>query len=1327
MAENRFLDKDGLSILVTKIKTELDNVDDVLLFKGIVNDAEVLQGSAASISQISYISSKKVFVGYNKPSYYNNWGTRAKYCNEAGTPIGGKIFIDVDTYKVYTWNGGDLREVLGKDLATINRVLDSLPANILTGISATTDAESITLSFAAAGKGSKGDYGAANAKEIVLNPATPNDAGLMSAADKKKIDKAATLDEQGKVPSSQLPSFVDDVQEFQGFVENVTLTDTPPVVLSVIIGIYYDVSRKVFITKVRNGETEVYTSKMFPSFVDKPTSPTPLSGKIYVDQSTNKTYRWSGSNLVEISASLALGETENTAFAGDRGVALEGEVAGLKESVKTKADKDFVGNNLNSITRDISNIKTSAIKNIRPSYDATHVNLSQEKIEGAAVNISIDTATSSKAGAMSAADKEKLDNFIDSEGTRNRNETARVSAETGRAAAETARAKAETARADAETKRAAAETKREEDFSAKVKEVGTAVTNANTATADAEKVDATITDANVFEVTGRDGVKKSLGLVGQAEADVMKKDVDRIKESMGAYSDRPNITLAAMENNVAISADGVKVPKNGWAIAEFTAEKGNEYLFKPNVVDGSVCLFAEEISKVETRGIDYSYTYNESDGTIATATATYLGKTHVYTYTYGEGNANTPTITDEAGNVVAELPYQYQTTVGSFAPLVRLNADAELPMDGYCRFMSHFQGNNALKVVVSYKVDVADLTMKVLRDGVTASISTQLGNLTQKENETRSLAVELKRQVDTFIDKDGYIGMARMNGDASGDAETTYGTAEKIHQMGAKFRLCTVKNGKITHRCAPGRLTLGENGEEVKIDGTDGDVMLCVEDGLHLLKATKKIDGREMNIIGLGDSKSVWYGVQSKEIPAFGLTPCETVNAKILDDVRSQAHCVYNTSAIGSYSNAAKYNIFKDTYKKSGGGYCSLACSSIKSIKYAQNKNEDNLTCNPYMGLHFEFMECLISMMFSEIGSLCHTKYDMFGSGISSESMNASQFNDDAISGISGWKFITANGKVSASKWAGKVYANGQTTTSSEIASAAIGDTCYNEMLEPQRVLDAIQKAGLVGKIGSKSNIFHYDVDGNMVCTSDGSVNIDTGEGMEACKRYYIVRNVPKCEGMADGVMTAVVNSYTKFEFCDGAVLSDKTTDMTGGIAIMKRSMPVYRGWFLPFATLFRNINYGYYVARVDAEGVIDMEYDTIELKDVKPLKDFGNGSSETTGRDSNPALLEGMSKSYKIDNSTNFVGEFCIKKCNYSMGLFCMESRGGNIRTYENAYLWIRFPSNKGNDFAQVRGITIGCFSNMSVASVRSIECGSIATAPYENYAGAFAVLLNQ
>lgn len=81
----------------------------------------------------------------------------------------------------------------------------------------------------------------------------------------------ASLDASGKVPTAQLPSYVDDVLE--------------------------------------------YSSKSnFPSPGE--------AEKIYVDTSSNLTYRWSGSTYVEISPSLALGETASTAYAGDKGKAL---------------------------------------------------------------------------------------------------------------------------------------------------------------------------------------------------------------------------------------------------------------------------------------------------------------------------------------------------------------------------------------------------------------------------------------------------------------------------------------------------------------------------------------------------------------------------------------------------------------------------------------------------------------------------------------------------------------------------------------------------------------------------------------------------------------------------------------------------------------------------------------------------------------------------------------------------------------------------------------------------------------------------------------------
>lgn len=89
------------------------------------------------------------------------------------------------------------------------------------------------------------------------------------------LENKADLD-NGKVPTSQLPSYVDDVIEGT-YVSSTSFKDTSGTALT--------------------GET----------------------GKIYVDTDTNKTYRWSGSAYVEISASLALGTTSSTAYYGDRG------------------------------------------------------------------------------------------------------------------------------------------------------------------------------------------------------------------------------------------------------------------------------------------------------------------------------------------------------------------------------------------------------------------------------------------------------------------------------------------------------------------------------------------------------------------------------------------------------------------------------------------------------------------------------------------------------------------------------------------------------------------------------------------------------------------------------------------------------------------------------------------------------------------------------------------------------------------------------------------------------------------------------------------------
>lgn len=108
---------------------------------------------------------------------------------------------------------------------------------------------------------------------------TAADISAIPMIQKGTASGVAELDASGKVPASQLPSYVDDVLE--GYLSG---------------GKFYKESAHT---------TEI----------------TGESGKIYTDLATNKTYRWSGTAFVEISASLALGETSSTAYRGDRGKA----------------------------------------------------------------------------------------------------------------------------------------------------------------------------------------------------------------------------------------------------------------------------------------------------------------------------------------------------------------------------------------------------------------------------------------------------------------------------------------------------------------------------------------------------------------------------------------------------------------------------------------------------------------------------------------------------------------------------------------------------------------------------------------------------------------------------------------------------------------------------------------------------------------------------------------------------------------------------------------------------------------------------------------------
>lgn len=183
-----------------------------------------------------------------------------------------------------------------------------------------------------------------SATDTTYVDATASTSGLMSATDKTKLDGVATgaqanTIETVKVNSSALtpdinkaidikvPTVLSDLADDIGFVDKSNFENEIENVRAEI-ALKLDASLKGAANGVAelDANGKVLTSQL-PSFVDDVIEAENFAvlpnegetGKIYVTLDDNKTYRWSGSAYVEISASLALGETDSTAYRGDRG------------------------------------------------------------------------------------------------------------------------------------------------------------------------------------------------------------------------------------------------------------------------------------------------------------------------------------------------------------------------------------------------------------------------------------------------------------------------------------------------------------------------------------------------------------------------------------------------------------------------------------------------------------------------------------------------------------------------------------------------------------------------------------------------------------------------------------------------------------------------------------------------------------------------------------------------------------------------------------------------------------------------------------------------
>lgn len=267
MNTKKYLDYEGLETLTSIIKNTYAEINDLQSVEAVAtNAAEAITALGASKQDVLVAGSNIQIASDGKTIS----ATDTTY-NEATTSTAGLMSAadktklnsidnnaDVNIIEKVKVNGSILTPDENK---AINIKVPTKTSDLTNNSNFVSDASYVHIDVDSALSGSSSNPVENQAIHTAL-------AGKLDTILKGANSGLAELDANGKVPTSQLPSFVDDVVEADNY-------DSLPV----------------------EGET----------------------GKIYVTLDTNKTYRWSGSAYVEISESLALGTTSSTAFRGDYG------------------------------------------------------------------------------------------------------------------------------------------------------------------------------------------------------------------------------------------------------------------------------------------------------------------------------------------------------------------------------------------------------------------------------------------------------------------------------------------------------------------------------------------------------------------------------------------------------------------------------------------------------------------------------------------------------------------------------------------------------------------------------------------------------------------------------------------------------------------------------------------------------------------------------------------------------------------------------------------------------------------------------------------------
>ena len=558
--------------------------------------------------------------------------------------------------------------------------------------------------------------------------------------------------------------------------------------------------------------------------------------------------------------------------------------------------------------------------------------------------------------------------------------------------------------------------------------------------------------------------------------------------------------------------------------------------------------------------------------------------------------------------------------------------------------------------------------------------------------------------------------------DVSGPTlSNVYGSKESLNMVLKHYKMGLFKDGALIRECAPCRITKAVDGIDINIDGSEGDIMLYTDTPIY--RDRYRVSGVTVpnstatthNIIGLGLMPHQIGWKEAKKINPFAFTP-----GYVQFDGHNYISC-YDTNCLGSGIKSDDdwvgypAELFKTNFIGSEGaqwGYPVMFQTGVGNMKYSRDKGPK------YQGIFYEFYEMWLIGMYLELGSLYFTDIDLFGKGCTYNTPDASNWISGGSSGIR-IKNGKGNGTDDYSALMERNYSIGAANAGHiNPLNGLLGGNCYNfeEALESQRFVDALVKSNLTDKVDG-TTVLEYDDNKEGYVKVSRNVDLASGSGMKVGKKYYIIRNVPNCQGIGDGVMTYVLNVFVKTSF--NSNVYHGSVNVGGKTVIFKFSYPTYRGLEL-LSGAFTQIEGINHIISNDGgkmKGSIWYAKDYTGIKYDPTIDYTSDYIADTSTPDKDIPYINGFMNAGEYD----VLNTGWVKNANYDVSLFCVTECGGASATsYECGYVWRG--GNIDNGFKVVNASVVGCSANNDELG-RTLNANNTVGDEIADFAGGFSI----